>query len=83
MAQERYAIRGGQKVLTESPVLKKLIAEELQNAILVAVKKRFKTIGRDVTKQLRAILDKDKLIELIVAAGQCSDLEAFREAMAK
>lgn len=67
----------------ESPLLNKVVAEALQDVVLAVLRHRFKAVGREVTKQLRAILDKKKLIQLNIAASRCDSLEAFREAMVK
>jgi hypothetical protein len=65
----------------ESPLLQKMIAGTLHEAILALLKDRFPTIPRDVTKHLRAIIAEKKLRQLVVVAYKCPDLEAFRDAL--
>lgn len=77
------SIFGGHKMMIESPLLQKLIAERLQKVILALLKSRFKSVDRDVAKQLRAILDEAKLTRLNIVASRCSDIEAFSQAMAE
>ena len=67
--------------MIESPLLQKMIAENLHEAIQEALKARFGTVPRDVTRLLRAILNERKLKRLNGVAAKCPDLEAFREAL--
>jgi hypothetical protein len=71
----------GSMFLSESPVLQQLIAENLQEAIQVALKARFDTMPRDVSRLLREIRDAKKLKHLTGVAAKCSDMQAFREAL--
>jgi hypothetical protein len=45
------------------------------------VRDRFDTVPRNVTKQLREVLDEKKLRKLILLAAKCPDLLAFSEAL--
>jgi hypothetical protein len=72
---------GGQKAMIESPVLQRIIAEKLHDAILEALKARFGTVPRDVARLLRGILDERKLMRLTGVAANCRDLDAFRQAL--
>ncbi len=65
----------------ESPLLQKMIAENLHEAIQEALKARFGTLPRDLTRLLREILDVRKLKHLTGVAAKCADLQAFREAL--
>jgi hypothetical protein len=65
----------------ESPLLQKLIAEKLHEAIREALKARFGSVPQDVPHLLREILDHRKLKRLAGIAATCSDLQAFREAL--
>ena len=67
--------------MIESPLLKKMRAETLQEAILVLLKDRFDTVPRSVNKPLREIIDENKLQQLILLAAKCSDMETFRQAV--
>jgi hypothetical protein len=70
---------GGKELMIESPMLQRIQAETFHKAILAVLKARFGAVPQTVTKPLRAILDEKKLLALNVFAGQCSDMEAFRE----
>jgi hypothetical protein len=78
---ELLSLLGGRVPMFESPMLVKMLAERSHKGILALLKARFGTVPRDVTRHLRAILDEEKLTNLNVLAGQCSDLAAFREAL--
>jgi hypothetical protein len=67
--------------MIESPLLQKMIAENLHEAIHEVLKARFGAVPRDVTRLLREILNEKKLKKLAGVAGKCPDLDAFREAL--
>jgi hypothetical protein len=67
--------------MIETPLLQKMRAETLHKPILAALKGRFGSVPRDVTRHLSAILDEDKLMQLVVVAAQCADVQAFRDAV--
>jgi hypothetical protein len=71
----------GKQAMIESPVVQRWMAEGAQNLILAMLKKRFKTVPRDLTKALRAIQDEEKLATLSFRASDCKDLDAFRHAL--
>jgi hypothetical protein len=64
--------------MIESPLIRELQAEVLHRAIGKLLKKRFKAVPADVTRRLQAILDEKTLIDLVVVAAECPDLETFR-----
>jgi hypothetical protein len=72
---------GGQEPMIESPVLQRVIANALQEAILDILKDRFGTLPRQLTRQLRELLDEKKLRKLNVLAGKCPDVAAFHDAL--
>jgi hypothetical protein len=72
---------GGQQTMIESPMLQRIRAENSQETLLEVLKGRFGTVPRDVTKLLRTILDEKKLKKLARLAGNCPDMEGFREAL--
>ena len=72
----------GKQPMIESPVVKRWQAEAVHKIILAILKKRFKTVPRDVTKHLQQVQDEAKLTRLAVAAGECSSVDAFRETLA-
>jgi hypothetical protein len=72
---------GGKDTMIESPLLQKMMAQRVHELILDALKDRFGTVPRDVTKQLAEVLDDKKLRHLNRVANKCPDLEAFREAL--
>jgi hypothetical protein len=78
---ELLRVLGGRRTMIASPVLQQLIAESLHEAILEALKARFGTVPREVTRPLRDILNERKLRKLNGVAAKCPDLEAFREAL--
>jgi hypothetical protein len=78
---ELLTIFGGKKAMIESPLIQKVIADKIQELILEALKERFGQIPRDVSRCLREIIDEKKLRKLNRIANQCTDLEAFREAI--
>jgi hypothetical protein len=78
---ELLSLLGGQQAMIESPVLQKLIAERFHSVILDVLKDRFGSIPRDVTRHLGAILDEKRLRKLILLAGKCPDLQAFRDVL--
>jgi hypothetical protein len=75
------ALFGGQRTMIESPLLQRMIAENLHEAIQEFLKGRFGTVPRDVTRLLCEILDERRLKKLAGVAAKCPDLEAFREAL--
>jgi hypothetical protein len=78
---ELFRLLGGEQAMIESPLLQKMIAESRHEGILDLLKARFGTVPRDVTRHLREILDDKKLRRLNVLAGQCPDLQSFREGL--
>jgi hypothetical protein len=78
---ELVGILGGQRPMIESPLLQRMMAERSQNLILAALKERFGTVPRDVTRHLRAIIDEKKLLQLIRLVVTCPDIQAFRDAL--
>jgi hypothetical protein len=75
------AFFGGQKAMLESPVIEKWRAEACHELILDALKDRFGSTPRDITKQLRAIVKEKTLRRLSRIANKCADLDAFRQAL--
>jgi hypothetical protein len=67
--------------MIESPLLQKIMAERSQDLIIEALKARFDTVPREVTRPLREVLDEKKLKKLIALAVKCPDMEVFREAL--
>jgi hypothetical protein len=72
---------GGLRTMIESPLLQKMRAETIQELTFDALKDRFGTVPRDVTRHLRALIDEKKLRQLNRLANKCPDLQAFREAL--
>ena len=67
--------------MIESPLLQKMRAETRQDDVLAILKKRFTTVPREVTRLLRAVIDEERLQQLVVLAAVCPDMEAFRQAL--
>ncbi len=78
---ELLQLLGGEKPVIESPMLQRLVAKSLHVAIQEALKARFGSVPRDVTRLLGDILDERKLHKLNGVAAKCMDLDAFREAL--
>jgi hypothetical protein len=78
---ELLTLFGGKQTMLQSPLLQKMRAETIQELILDALKDRFSTVPRDVTKHLREVLDEKKLRQLHRVAIKCPNPEAFREAL--
>ncbi len=67
--------------MIESPLIRKVQAQNSHELILDALKYRFGSTPRDVTKPLREILNLKKLRMLNRTAMTCADLDAFRAAL--
>jgi hypothetical protein len=72
---------GGEQAMFESPVLQRFVAGRLHEAILAALKARFGTVPRDVTRLLRDVIEERRLLRLNGVAATCPDMAAFREAL--
>jgi len=75
------ALLGGRNPMFESPMLQKMIADNLHEAIEEALKARFDAVPVEITGLLREILNDRKLKKLNAVAAKCRDLEAFRKAL--
>jgi hypothetical protein len=75
-------ILGGSRVMIESPLIQEILArskQETMNAdILTLLEARFGPVPPDLAMHLRAIMDEQKLRNLLVRAALCPDLDAFR-----
>jgi hypothetical protein len=87
MTQLRFAdgellsiFRGAPKMI-ESPLVQEWKAEAVHVLILDALKDRFKSVPRDVSKRLREIVDEKKLRKLSRIANKCATIDAFRDAL--
>jgi hypothetical protein len=69
--------------MTESPVLQKMLAQRSHELIVEALKERFKSVPRDVTKHLREITDDKKLKQLVRVAINCAGIDGFRAALTR
>jgi hypothetical protein len=77
--EELLALLGGTQVMNESPVITKLLAKKMQEAIVRFLTGRFGKVPADVTKHLSAIVNEKKLDRLITHAAVCPSIEAFRD----
>jgi hypothetical protein len=73
------ALLGGKRVMIESPLIKDLMAETLQKAILELLKRRLGKVPRDVRRLLAEVKEEPLLIQLNIAAAECESLAAFKE----
>jgi hypothetical protein len=76
---ELVNLLGGTKVMIESPLIKELLAEDRQQAIMEVLTTRFGAVPQKVRKPLRSVVDLKRLTGLIRFAVECPDLEAFRQ----
>jgi hypothetical protein len=65
--------------MAESPLIRELVAVELQNVLLEVLEERFQTVSSDLAEQVRAVTRAKKLHALIRKASVSRDLEAFRD----
>jgi hypothetical protein len=72
---------GGTQIMIESPLIQEWRADALHEVIIALLKDRFHSTPRDVTRQLRKIIDEKKLRKLNLSAAKCRDLDAFRAAL--
>jgi hypothetical protein len=77
--QELLSILGGKKVMIDSPLIKELVAEKLQDAILDLLRARFGDVPPDLSKRLRTLRKEKRLLELNRAAALSSTLDEFRD----
>jgi hypothetical protein len=79
------AIFGGKQMIIESPLIAELLHESRrdthQGDMLGVLRGRFGNVPDDLAAQVRAIQDLDRLAALVVFAGSCRDLDAFRAAL--
>jgi hypothetical protein len=76
---ELVALLGGKRVMTESPLIREIEAQATQRSLLRFLAGRFGTVPAELTAHLRKIRSQKKLEDLVEYAGQCPDLDAFRE----
>ena len=76
------ALLGGKEAMIESPVLQELLAERMHQVLLRILEVRFGLVPPDVEAALRAVMDDDRLQELVAVAASCPDLETFRQQLA-
>jgi hypothetical protein len=72
------ALFGGMQTMIESPLIQEMLAERSHEGILIALRKRFRSLPADLPVALKRIQDPLKLRELMEWAFDCPDLEAFR-----
>jgi len=72
---------GGRRVMIESPMLQKWLAESHHAAIEEALRARFKTVPRDLLSELHKVVNERRLRKLTGIAAKCPDLDAFRKAL--
>jgi hypothetical protein len=73
------ALLGGKQAMIESPVLKEIVAEKLQEAIVRILATRFGEVPAEVITRLRRLRSEKKLGDLIEHAVRCTEMKAFRE----
>ena len=63
--------------LRDSPLFWEILADKTRRDILIILEDRFGSVPDHMVSGLRAVLDLEKLDELIVLAATCSDLQVF------
>jgi hypothetical protein len=80
--QEVLASFGGRRVMIESPLLKKIVAESKaksrQESIVLFLEGRFGEVPQDIIKRLRRFRGEKRLKALIKYSVSCPNLETFR-----
>ena len=76
--RQLLSIFGGSQIMIESPLIQELMAERSHKHILSLLADRFGPVPQDITTALQSIQDEQRLDALVVWAGRCADLEAFR-----
>ncbi len=64
--------------MIESPLIRELVAESKQDAILRFLQARFGPVPEDLAASIRAIPAERRLDELIDRAGRCRTLATFQ-----
>jgi hypothetical protein len=76
-------IFGGSQLMIESPLIQELFDERdvqtRREAILDFLTGRFGTVDAETKNALQALTDPQRVKELVKWAGQCPDLNAFRQ----
>jgi hypothetical protein len=75
---ELLAILGGDKGMSEFPLIQKFIAETMHKDIVRVLKARFGDIPEAVAARLRRIRKEERLDALLDYAAVCTDLQAFQ-----
>ncbi len=76
--RELLSIFGGSRIMIESPLIQELFAEKIHKPILRLLSARFGSVPQDIAMALQNIQDEQRLDDLVVWAGLCPDLPAFR-----
>jgi hypothetical protein len=68
-------------MILESPLIREILAERFRETLLRALRTKFGEVPPELSAQVHAIADVQRLETLIVQAVVCPDLAAFREKM--
>jgi predicted transposase YdaD len=77
--EELLALLGGTQVMSESPVITKLLAKTGQEVIVEVLTARFGKVPHEIVQRLRAVVKEKDIKALARFAGTCPDLATFRE----
>ena len=69
-------------MILESPLIQNLLTEKAHQYIVTFLEARFGNVPRDLVEEIESVVDEKQLKGLVRLAGSCSDLDAFRRAMA-
>jgi hypothetical protein len=73
------AIVGGRQMIIESPLIQEILAERLRESLLRALRTKFGEVPPELTAQIHAIADVQRVDALISQVGVSPDLAAFRK----
>jgi hypothetical protein len=76
-----FEIFGGRKTMIESPIIQGIVAEALHRAIVDLLTGRFGELPADLERDIRTVVDEDRLVALNRIAASCTNLDAFRQAL--
>ncbi len=84
---ELLEVLGGSKVMLEVPYLNEIVMEKSRATahryITMLLEARFGDVPRDLVEEIESVVDEKQLESLVLSAGTCRDLAAFRRAMTR
>ena len=68
---------GGKETLIESPLIREIVADHLQTAILEVLSSRFRPVSPELELKVRSLLDESLLHAAVKKVASCSELDRF------